>query len=310
MNPLPGKSTIRGFFDESEHGNVRLVAGWVTDCGTWERLSEDWHVALDAAPSIRYFKHHEAKANPPSGQFNGWSSAAVEAKITALVDVICRHEMYGVTSGLKKSTHNAAFAGATMPRKTLRTLLKGSHYYNACVFSVQGMVAQVQIESGHADKAVDVIFDEMDGLLKECIAFFEEQLRPLLPENLRAICGSIIEANDKQVEALQAADLLAGQLTTKLRLGRPEEHYRRMARAHPIYQRPAYNRDFNRIPELVRTVNQNWSALQFNRTLEKYLNSFRPKQNHDRQARDRASWNDLFERLFEIIRERSEGVHD
>ncbi len=92
---------IRAFFDESEQGDVFLVAGWVTDYDTWERFTKDWRATLDAVPSIQYFKHHEAKSDPPTGQFEGWNVEKAEAKIQALVDVICRYEMYGVTSGAK-----------------------------------------------------------------------------------------------------------------------------------------------------------------------------------------------------------------
>ena len=63
---------IRGYFDESAHGNVFLIAGWVADFETWERFTADWRSVLDSEPSIRYFNHHEAKGEPPSGEFAGW----------------------------------------------------------------------------------------------------------------------------------------------------------------------------------------------------------------------------------------------
>jgi hypothetical protein len=259
---------IRAFFDESGQGDIFLMAGWVTDDQTWERFSKDWTAALQHDPPIRYFKHHEAKGDPPSGEFVGWSKKQIEDKITTLVDVICRHEMYGVTSGLKVSTHKAAFAKAVMPRKQLRSVLKGTHHYQSCVFSAHAMVIQMQTEGGHMDKIVDCVFDEMSGLLGECISIYKK-LKPLYPKEKRAIAGSMTQANDKKVAALQAADLLAGQLTTNLRLGHPEKHYQRLAKAHKIYHSPAYFPRFDKLPELVAYLNAVWSTLQLTRQLAK-----------------------------------------
>jgi hypothetical protein len=119
---------IRGFFDDSAQGDVFLIAGWVTDYETWERFTADWRAALDSDPAIQYFKHHEAKGDPPTGQFEGWSVEQVDAKISKLVDVICRHEMYGVCSGLNVRTHNAAFATSIASAKQIRSVLKLIHY--------------------------------------------------------------------------------------------------------------------------------------------------------------------------------------
>jgi hypothetical protein len=251
---------IRGFFDESEQGNVFLIAGWVADFKTWECFTEDWRTALDADPRIEYFKHHEAKSDPPSGQFAGWTPEQVDTKISKLVNVICRHEMYGVTSGLNVATHNAAFSGSVASRKQLRSVLKVIHHYHSCVFSTNATVLQIQIDRGNPNR-VDFVFDEMTGLLGECIVLYNE-LKERFPEDKKAIAGSMTEANDKEVEALQAADLLAGQLTTSLRLGHPEEHYRRMWETHDIFTSPAYFPSFDKIPDLIGLFNVAWSTLR------------------------------------------------
>jgi hypothetical protein len=266
---------IRGFFDESEQGDIFLIAGWVTDYETWERFSEEWRAVLEAEPRIEYFKHHEAKSVPPSGQFQGFTPEQVDAKISALVEVICRHEMYGVTSGLNTNTFNTAFSGHVVSRKTLRSALKLTHHYHSCVFSTHATILQIQIDRGYTDKRVDLVFDEMSGLMGECIVAYDE-FKKQFPPDKKAIAGSMTEADDKEVEALQAADLLAGQLTTNLRLGVPEDHYRKLWSAHEIFLSKAYSPSFDKIPELIRAFNVAWGRMKTEKA--KRLDPPRPKE--------------------------------
>jgi hypothetical protein len=271
---------IRAFIDESEQGNVFLMAGWVTDYETWQRFNEDWRRALDAEPTIRYFKHHEAKGDPPSGEFKGWSPEQIEDKIAKLVDVVCRHEMYGVVSGLNVATHDAAYSGAAASRKQLRSVLGVTHHYQMCVFSISADILQIQLdEKKDTQTRVDFIFDEMDGLFGACASRFEEfKEDERFPPEKKAIAGTMTQANDKDVEALQAADLLAGQLTTCLRLGRSEDHYRRMQQAHSIYNSKAYAPSFEKIPQFISLFNVAWSSLRLKRATEKQVAAPPPKE--------------------------------
>jgi hypothetical protein len=256
------------YFDESESGPVFLIAGWVSDYETWSQFTTDWNSVLSADPPVQYFKHHEAKTNPPSGQFEGWSAEQVDAKISRLVDVICRHEMYGAATGLRPEIHDAMFSSSIIPKKQLRSIVKMSHYYQACVFSVHAVVLQVQIDCGQIDKRVDCVFDEMTGLLSECIDKYREYKEKLPPEK-KAIAGDISAADDKKVAALQAADLLAGQLTTNLRLGRPEEPLRRMISARRICNSTAYLPGLEQIPDLISALNVVWAAKNIARAASK-----------------------------------------
>ena len=129
------------------------------------------------------------------------------------------------------------------------------------------MVFQAQLERGERTERVDFVFDEMSGLLEECIQFYEAA-RSIFPPASRAIAGSIVAGNDNVVVALQAADLLAGQATLNLRLGRPDTYWAKMATAHPIYQTTAYLPQFETVSELVNQVDTYWTALQSVRGLK------------------------------------------
>jgi hypothetical protein len=257
---------FRGFFDDSERGDIFLIAGWVTDYDTWDRFTKDWREALDADPVIKYFKHHEAKSDPPAGQFQGWSLEQVDSKISRLVDVICRHEMYGVTAGLNTATFNAAFERAVVSKKTLKSIFKTTHYYHSCVFATHALVLQIQRDRGHIDRKVDVIFDEMSGMMAECITFYDTH-KSQFPLDMQAIAGTMTEADDKEVEALQAADLLAGQTTLPLRTGnpQPEEHYKRMVSCHEVFHTPAYLPSFGQIPGFINLFNVAWATMKIER---------------------------------------------
>jgi len=251
---------IRGFLDESAQGDVFVLAGWVTDHNTWKSFSEDWQTALDESPAIQYFSHHEAKGEPPSGEFKDWPIEQVQAKMDRLADVICRHEMYGVVSGLNLEVFRAAFSESIVPWKVLRTVMKHIHEYHSVVFSTHALILQIQLDRGNRTDKVDLILDEQVGLTGECIDLYKQfKERPEFPPEKKAIAGLMTEANDKDVAALQAADFLAGQVTTAYRLGAPESYYQRIGEAHHIYQSQAYFPSFDKIPDLIRLFNMWWS---------------------------------------------------
>jgi hypothetical protein len=248
---------IRAFFDESSDGATFLLGGWVADDEHWESFAKDWEKGLRTEPTIEYFSHHEAKA--AKGQFSGWLVQQIESKTQSLVDIICQHEMYGIVTGLNLSRHASVFKGSLLAPKQLRTIMKLTHPYQWCFFSGTAAVLQAQLERGTTQDKVDFIFDEQSGLFDECAAFYTE-FRQQMPSDKLAIAGAVTQSDDKTVGPLQAADLLVGQMTTNLRFGKPEAHWRRMATCHQIMAVKAYPPAFETIPDLVSAVNIAWST--------------------------------------------------
>src|SRR6185437_3624341 len=260
---------VRAYIDESERDDVFIMAGWVARDSIWAAFDDDWNATLAAAPAIRYFKHNEAKSEPPKGQFAGWSADDVEKKVGALAEVVARHEMYGVNTGLWKSKWNAAFAGTQATPRQLRSILKFTHHFAACFFTIHSDVLNLELER-HQTEPVDCVFDDCETLLDECIELLESQ-RANLPFTLKPLCGEIQKGNDKTTPGLQAADLLAGQLTNQLRVGRTELPFRRMATAHNIYLTNAYPPFMPPIPGIVEHFNLVWEALQDHRAAQKLV---------------------------------------
>jgi hypothetical protein len=265
---------FQAYFDESDYDDIFIVAGWVAEDSVWKQFSDDWKAVCEESPRIEYFKHNEAKGKPPKGQFSGWSQEQIESKIAALSDVVCRHKLYGLVTGLRKSTIDGIFSKATMPKKHLRSVLKGTHHFQWCLFSVHSGVLQMQLERGHSKDKVDFIFDETNGLLTECSEIYD-YIMPALAEEKKKIFGILTEGNDKQVGALQAADLLAGQMTTNLKLGFQEEHLRKMVGCREIHKMQAYPPYIEQLPGFIEVFNQCWDALQASRAMERRLEELR-----------------------------------
>ncbi len=249
----------QAFVDDSSDGNISMLGGWVADDAEWKRFTNGWAEVLRQEPKINYFRHHEAKTDPPTGEFENWTSEKIDSKIMKLVDVICEHEMYGVVVGLKNDTHWKAFEGSMLSKKQLQSVLKLVHPYHLCFFAMTACVLQIERESGNNKRQVDFIFDEQGRLLKTCAKIFRD-FKAAFPKELKALAGAVSEANDRQVAALQAADLLVGQMVTQFRLPRPEVFFQKMVTCHKVFSSTAYIPNFELVPGIIRRLNVAWST--------------------------------------------------
>jgi hypothetical protein len=146
-----------------------------------------------------------------------------------------------------------------LSKKQLQSVLRITHPYQWCFFSATAAVLLTQLERGASQDTVDFVFDEQEGLFKKCAEFYRE-FKEQMPDEKKAIAGTVGEASDRDIPALQAADLLVGQVTTNLRTGKPEEPWRRMAAALKIMSTTAYPPGFERLPDLVSQLNVIWST--------------------------------------------------
>jgi hypothetical protein len=190
------------------------------------------------------------------GEFEGWSNEDTQTKLDALVKVICDHEMYGVTTGLNTTTWKQAFH-SELSRKRLKGILKFTHHYQSCFHSAVAMVMQRQLELGHTSDVVDLVFDQQDGLLKDSIKHYSS-FKSSFPPAVQKIAGEISVGNDKNTPALQAADLLAGQLTTMLKSG-PGPTYQTIVKCHQVIHAKAYPPQFQTFPAIVKAVSWAWT---------------------------------------------------
>jgi hypothetical protein len=82
--------TIRVYLDESEGETAYLAAGWACRSERWDAISDAWQSALDAAPSVPYFKINEAMGL--KGPFTGWDVTVRDEKVATMVKSIPHDE--------------------------------------------------------------------------------------------------------------------------------------------------------------------------------------------------------------------------
>jgi hypothetical protein len=145
--------------------------------------------------------------------------------------------------------------------KTVRSILHFSRPYDWCFHSVVQMILQLQAESGEPD-SVDFVFDEGDSALEDCVKVYNE-VKKLLPAEKRKFAASVRTGNDKALMPLQAADLLAGVSTVRLR-GEPRTGaaHRLLAKSKRIFFSPVNRSEtpFPNIEKAIYDLNVIWSA--------------------------------------------------
>ncbi|HEX2833930.1 MAG TPA: hypothetical protein VHW00_13045 [Thermoanaerobaculia bacterium] len=244
------------YFDESEAATVYFVSGWVATVEVWSEFTLAWNAVLASEPSIKYLRHNEAKGL--KGEFAGWTDADVARKIDTLVDVICAHEMHGLNVGVRTTTWGEAFKSDVLSKKQVTSVLKFTHPYQACFHAAVAGVLQRQLEKGFSSEVVNFVFDEQKGLLRHSIDLFA-QFKPTFPKQSLAIAGEIVSGDDKSTPALQAADLLCGQIATALASGKPDPAYQRLVTCHEVAKGTAYPPKFEQTDAMVKLLGAVWT---------------------------------------------------
>jgi hypothetical protein len=193
---------MKAFFDESgadphKYKNL-IVAGFLASAGVWEEASDAWDRCLHESPSIEYFSHDEATGL--EGEFYSFGRQTADAKIVSLAKVIADFDLQGMF----------VFAPHDLFRERDKALLKGvvgSRVYDWGFFGATKIALQFLSERDAGNDKVDFVFDRRSEL-KSCIPMYE--LSKEVHLELMARAGTCIPGDDKDIVALQMADLLAG----------------------------------------------------------------------------------------------------
>jgi hypothetical protein len=153
---------------------------------------------MKEAPSIEYAKMSEAESL--QGQFKGWSEGARDAKILRLAKLIREYEPLSIHTSVD-TADCARIMGGKVPYGFARP-------YMTCFHALIVHLAKYHAEHGWS-VPIDFVFDEQGGVGHEA-ALLYQWLKDSMPPEVKAVMGSTpIFRNDKDVVALQAADLLA-----------------------------------------------------------------------------------------------------
>jgi hypothetical protein len=258
---------MRAFFDEaSDNTDDFLMGGWLASFEEWEKFSEVWATELKFPPSISYFNHNEALGR--KGEFKGWSESARDDKMLALAGVIARHNLIGLVGGIKIPQLASLFGSSVIPRRKLRSIIKFTEpYHHVCQCVVAVTLGYQVLEAKNLTDHVDFIFDEGVSYLADIIGNYP-RLKAILPSEAKAIAGTIVSGNDKQIVALQAADFLVGQKLLQLRIEKKPKPLVVFDDGR-IKEFPCYAKPLETIPQSISKLNVVWSTKQLEKVQER-----------------------------------------
>jgi len=182
---------------------VAVVAGVVLEMDRFAWLDIAWQRAIikhQAEPYIHMkdFAQH--------GRFKGWSARARTALFTDLAEIIMEHKRYSIAARLMPSEYNRHFSAFPPDRKL--------SIYSMCFL----MLAMVQGRYAENSKYKDKIPFLMDdgnkywAEVKHAHNFLANAFQEIYPVHV----GSLSFGDDKEVRALQAADVIAWTVRRKI----------------------------------------------------------------------------------------------
>jgi hypothetical protein len=195
---------LTAYFDDSgsERGERMLIlAGYVHSAQTWLAFNDDWQTVLETAPAIKYL--HMVEAENLRDEFKGWVREEMEEKVSALADVIVKHEPWSIECQVSHQD----FSDIVQPvvPYELRTP------YFACFYGVICNLVKWHASMG-LTLPIDFVFDEQGAIGAQAVLWYET-IKSMQPAGLASLFGSTpVFRDDKKILPLQAADLLAWHL--------------------------------------------------------------------------------------------------
>ena len=200
---------LKAFIDDSRMGQapVYVLGGWVAKAATWAPFSDAWQQVLWMSPRIQYFKFYEAMNL--TGEFHGISEGLRDEKMMLLIRAVEEHKLLGAGSVIPHWLFDNYFG--QHPHPEVR-----NPYYP----SLYGLVSRILRHNKAADISdkLELFFDYQPGGgdQMEKVRKGWEEFRQTMPEEFRPLVQSHPPAflDDREIVALQAADLYAGWLRT------------------------------------------------------------------------------------------------
>lgn len=192
------------FIDDSDMNQppVSILAGWVAKADVWASFSDYWEKVLHMSPRIEYFKYVEAMSF--RGEFEGISRESRDEKLVLLANAIADHDLLGISTIVPHEIFHRFFG-----KQNDVGVMK--HPYSISFFQIiRRIYLYMLTETSHRER-VDFVFDkqldQMKGVLNGWIEFKEHFSKT----SFAPFIGSPPSfKNDKDVVALQAADMHAG----------------------------------------------------------------------------------------------------
>jgi hypothetical protein len=185
------------FIDDSGSGGdspYYILAGYSAPEATWAAFWPAWKAVLDVAPKLQM-----SEAESLKGQFSGFSFEQRNERVNRFIDVIQAHDLQEASIAVSAQAYRDIFY----------PVMHKSHaspYYLAFIGMVSAL-AGINRYSG-SQELTDFIFDEQDGMENKAFRTYVT-VKTHFPERQ---FGRIAFRSDRQMIALQAADLVAWQI--------------------------------------------------------------------------------------------------
>ena len=159
---------LTAYFDDSgsERGERMLIlAGYVHSAQTWLAFNDDWQTVLETAPAIKYL--HMVEAENLRDEFKGWVREEMEEKVSALADVIVKHEPWSIECQVSRQD----FSDIVQPVVSyeLRTP------YFACFYGVICNLVKWHASMG-LTLPIDFVFDEQGAIGAQGVLWYEDSV--------------------------------------------------------------------------------------------------------------------------------------
>jgi hypothetical protein len=199
---------LKAYFDASGTLNQTpqyVLAGYISTVEKWERLSDDWQLALDGPPKIDYFKIREALYC--AKQFEGWDPKDAKARARKFRRLITRHVVGGFAVVIPTGLYNKCIRG--------RIPDEMDHPYFITFLSSVEFACKVVGSMGFAGP-IDFVFDteNLDSRARMLLEDFKKW-----PWDHSEMVGELDFRDDTKVLPLQTADMIAWLLRTELSSG-------------------------------------------------------------------------------------------
>lgn len=258
---------FKAYFDEgSDDVRIFIMGGWLAPFDEWEQFSDAWARELKCEPSIEYFNHNDAMGL--KCQFAGWTPEDRDKKVETLARIIAKYDLTGFVGGIGLHKLKQLFGHSVLPKKTLRnfvTFTEPYHFGCLCVIS-QILGYQVNAIKNLIDQ-VDFIFDDGVRFFHDCAAIYPK-FKDMIPPEWKAIAGTMVPLDDKNVVALQAADMLVGQALLNLRTAESSAALEILV-AKRIFQFNCLAAPPESIPKAISKMNVMWATRQLDKAKRK-----------------------------------------
>jgi hypothetical protein len=196
---------FKAFFDESgknaKTNKAFLMGGFLGRVENWMTAADAWEDALHESPRIEYFKSTEAHSL--TGEFNRWKRQEADKKIFSLASAISTFSVFGIC---------ATVSHRLFEHRDPRALnVTGTKPYDWGFLTATKATLEYLDEAYPGDEQVDFVFDNCSEL-PPCVEVYNSLKEDPMSRSSMRRAGSCTPGDDKNVAALQMADLLSGEL--------------------------------------------------------------------------------------------------